>query len=107
MKPIEVKVVYNEKNNSIEVLFDDKEYTLVSNAKKELNAQEIFEMFNYEKDKKYKISKLDEYENINADYSAYLEECYNVFKNIIDGITIEEENLENNEADDNILEDLE
>ena len=48
-------------------------------------------MFKYENGKKYVLNELEKYDDISEDNQYYLNECYKIFKNIIDGLEISEE----------------
>lgn len=91
MKTVKVSVIYNEIDSSISVNFDDDSLILISETKKELKAKEIYEMFKYENDKKYLLSDIADYPNIDEDDLYYLKECHQIFKNVIDGLEIPEE----------------
>lgn len=90
MKIVKVKVYYNEKDNSINVMFDENNLVLLSENKKTLNAKEIYNMFKYENDKTYELDELGDLTTLDEDSMYYLKECHRIFKNIIDGISISE-----------------
>lgn len=91
MKPVKVKVYYNSEDNSINVKFDDDNLILLSESKKTLNAKEIYNMFKYETGKLYELLELDDLTGLNDDDIYYIKECHKIFKNIINGISISEE----------------
>lgn len=91
MKTVKVKVYYNSEDNSINVKFDDDNLILLSESKKILNAKEIYNMFKYETGKLYELLELDDLTGLTADDMYYIKECYKIFKNIINGISISEE----------------
>ena len=90
MKIVKVKVYYNDKNNSINVMFDENNLVLLSENKKTLNAKEIYDMFKYENDKTYELDELGDLTTLDEDSTYYIKECHRIFKNIIDGISISE-----------------
>lgn len=90
MKTVKVKVYYNNEDNSINVTFDDNNLVLLSANKKSLNAKEIYDMFKYENEKTYELAELEDLKSLDEDSKYYLMECYKIFKNIIDGISISE-----------------
>ena len=90
MKIVKVKVYYNDKDNSINVMFDEDNLVLLSENKKTLNAKEIYDMFKYENDKMYELDELDDLTTLDEDNTYYIKECHRIFKNIIDGISISE-----------------
>jgi hypothetical protein len=91
MKTVKVKVYYNSRDNSINVKFDDDNLVLLSENKKTINAKEIYDKFKYENGKTYELLELDCLTDLNDDYIYYIKECHKIFKNIIDGISIAEE----------------
>jgi hypothetical protein len=91
MKTVEVKIYYNNEDNSINVKFDDANLILLSESKKTLNAKEIYDMFKYETGKLYKLLELDDLTGLNDDDLYYIKECHKIFENIINGISIPEE----------------
>lgn len=88
MKIVKVKVYYNDKDNSINVMFDEDNLVLLSENKKTLNAKEIYDMFKYENDKMYELDELGDLTTLDEDNTYYIKECHRIFKNIIDGISI-------------------
>lgn len=91
MKTVKVQVYYNSEDNSINVKFDDDNLILLSESKKTLNAKEIYNMFKYETGKLYELLELDDLTGLTADDMYYIKECHKIFKNIINGISISEE----------------
>lgn len=91
MKTVKVKVYYNSEDNSINVKFDDDNLILLSESKKTLNAKEIYNMFKYETGKLYELLELDDLTGLTDDDRYYIKECHKIFKNIINGINISEE----------------
>ena len=87
---VKVKVYYNDKDNSINVMFDEDNLMLLSENKKTLNAKEIYDMFKYENDKMYELDELGDLTTLDEDNTYYIKECHRIFKNIIDGISISE-----------------
>lgn len=69
------------------VLFVDKiSIILISDEKKKILASEIYNIFDYKKDKKYELEKVKEYKEIPLDYDIYLKECYDLIEGIIKDI---------------------
>jgi hypothetical protein len=69
------------------VLFVDKNsIILISDEKKKILASEIYNIFDYKKDKKYELEEVKEYKKIPLDYDIYLKECYDLIKGIIKDI---------------------
>lgn len=91
MKTVKVKIYYNSDDKSINVKFDDDNLILLSENKKTLNAKEIYNIFSYENDKAYELQELGDLTDLNDDDLYYIRECHKIFKTIIDGINISEE----------------
>lgn len=69
------------------VLFVDKSsIVLISDEKKKILASEIYNIFNYKKDKKYELENVKEYKEIPSDYEIYLKECYDLIDGIVKDI---------------------
>ena len=69
------------------VLFVDKSsIILISDEKKKILASEIYNIFDYKKDKKYELEKIKDYKGIPLDYDIYLKECYDLIEGIIKDI---------------------
>lgn len=85
MKTNIIEVIY-ETENKIFVVVGGKKTLILSDEKKQINASEIYKCLNYEKGKKYSLSELKDYNDINEDYKNYLIEIYEIFKSILKGI---------------------
>ena len=98
MKIVKVKVCYNANDNSIDVKFDENAFVLLSKNEKTLYAKKIYNMFDYKNDKTYELEELEDLSDLDEDNAYYIKECYKIFKNIIDGISVSEnkENITSN-----------
>lgn len=68
---IKIRVEYVEPKQI--VLFVDKNsIVLISDEKKKILASEIYNIFDYKKDKKYELEEVKEYKEIPLDYDIYL-----------------------------------
>lgn len=82
---IKIKVEYVHPKQII--LSSDKNSTvLISEEKKKILASEIYNIFNYTKDKTYELDKLNVYDEIPQDYEIYLKECHELIEGIIKDI---------------------
>mgnify|MGYP004469613843 FL=1 len=82
---IKIRVEY-VKPKQIVIFLNDDSIVLISDEKKKILASEIYNIFDYKKDKKYELEKLKEYKEIPPDYNIYLKECYDLIEGIIKDI---------------------
>ena len=82
---IKIRVEYIDLKQIV-IFFNDDSAVLISDEKKKILASEIYNIFDYKKDKKYELEKLKEYKEIPSDYNIYLKECYDLIEGIIKDI---------------------
>ena len=83
---ISIKVEYEPINN-IYLSSNGTRILLISNDNKEISAKKIFEFFDYEKGKKYKLEELSkDISNLDENNKNYIEQIYAMLQSIIYGI---------------------
>ena len=82
---IKIRVEYVDPKQIV-IFFNDDSAVLISDEKKKILASEIYNIFDYKKNKKYELEKLKEYKEILSDYNIYLKECYDLIEGIIKDI---------------------
>ena len=76
-----------KKENKIYIKIGSKQKDIITDKKKEIKASEIYSLFNYKKGKEYQLNEKKEYPEISEEYKKYLDEFYEMIKEIVNNIS--------------------